>query len=324
MIIPLFNHLFILSNIIKKLFNIRPEIIAHDLHPDYASTRFALEQFTGCTLIAIQHHHAHLASCMAEHGLTGPVLGVILDGTGYGTDQTIWGGEFLLGDYQQFERLAHLRPIPLPGGDQAIREPWRVALSYLLEGGLSADELCPSIDRRSVQVVQQMITRRFQTPMTSSMGRLFDAVAALAGVRQTVSFEGQAAMELEQLATDCQDAEFYPFEIQETNPRVIDFSPMIRAIVEDRHREVSAPVIGRRFHNTLVEVIAEVCSKICQESGVDRIVLSGGCFMNALLTLEVSERLTEQGYFVYRQSRIPTNDGGLALGQLAIASHRQQ
>lgn len=308
----------------QKLFNIRPKLIAHDLHPDYASTRFALEQFSDCTLIPIQHHHAHLASCMAEHGLTGRVLGVILDGTGFGIDQTIWGGEFLLGDYRQFERFAHLRPIPLPGGDRAIREPWRVALSYLLEAGLSSDELCPSIERQAVKVVEQMIQRRFQTPMTSSMGRLFDAVAALARVRQTVSFEGQAAIALEQLATDCQDTASYPYEIHGMSPGVIDFAPMICSIVEDRHRDVSAGVIGRRFHNTLVDVITDVCSQICHESSVDRIVLSGGCFMNALLTVEVSERLTQHGFTVYRQTRIPTNDGGLALGQLAIASHQHQ
>jgi hydrogenase maturation protein HypF len=334
----------------QQLFALEPEVLAHDLHPDYASTRYALEH--AARLVAVQHHHAHMASCMAEHGLVEAVIGVTFDGTGFGTDGAIWGGEFLVGDYWQFRRAAHLRYVGMPGGDQAIREPWRMAVAHLRDArweGALPHARVPPVARRTVE---QMLERRLNTPLTSSAGRLFDAVAALAGVRDRVSYEGQAAMELEWLATGVAPDGAYPFDLVETpltpgpSPRggegrgqssplsppgrgaggegeatlLIDTRPLICAVAQEVGQGIAAALIGRRFHSTLVEVIAAVCSRLRKATGLGAVVLSGGVFLNALLTREVHARLSREGFRVYRHRLVPPGDGGLSLGQLAIAA----
>jgi hydrogenase maturation protein HypF len=308
----------------ERLFAVRPKLLAHDLHPDYASTRYAQERAAadGLTLLAVQHHHAHLASCLAEHGLTEPALGVTFDGTGHGTDGAIWGGEFLVGDYRQFRRGAQLRYVGLPGGDRAVREPWRVALAHLLDAGAGPDLLTGRVPGAALRTVEKMISRGVNTPRTSSAGRLFDAIAALAGVRDRVSYEGQAAVELEWLATDVPDDGAYPFDLTENDgtPLVIDTRPLIRAVVRDVGGGTPAGRIARRFHTTLVEVIAAVCDRLRRATGLDVVALSGGVFLNALLTRETVGRLKRDGFRVYRHRLVPPNDGGLSLGQLAVAA----
>ena len=290
------------------------------------------------SLCPVQHHHAHAASCMVEHGLQGPAIGVTLDGTGFGTDGAIWGGEFLVSDYRQFHRAAHLRYVAMPGGEQAIREPWRMALAHLLDAGCDLRLLSARLPAAALQTLRVMLARRLNTPLTSSMGRLFDAVAALAGVRDRVSYEGQAAMELEWLATGAEPDGSYPFALEGPQERettcdvpngkppaakvVIDTRPLVRAVAEDANRQIDARRIARRFHSTLVELIAGVCGRIRQQTAITAVVLSGGVFMNALLTCETVARLAGEGFEVYRHRLVPPNDGGLSLGQLAIAAAR--
>ncbi len=306
----------------ERLFQLRPEVLVHDLHPDYASTRYAREHAGDRPRLAVQHHHAHLASGMAEHGLNEPLIGVIFDGTGYGTDGTIWGGEFLVGDYLGFRRAAHFRPVAMPGGERAIREPWRMAVSYLADAGEDRSFLSEQASPQALATIERMLERRINAPWTSSAGRLFDAVAAIAGVRGVVSFEGQAAMELEGLAAEWAGEGSYPFEIVEGDALQIDVRPMIRALAADRRRGIGPGVLARRFHRMLVEIIAQICACLRARTGLDGVVLSGGVFLNGLLTAEVGERLTADGFRVYRQRRVPPNDGGLSLGQLAVAAAR--
>lgn len=302
----------------KDLFQFEPSSIAHDLHPDYASTHYARR--TGLPLAPVQHHHAHMASCMAENGLTNEVIGVTFDGLGFGVDGAVWGGEFLVGNYCEFRRAAHFRYVGMPGGDQATREPWRMAVAHLCD----AENRCAEFDTRfaaaDLRVVRQMLERRFNTPMTSSVGRLFDAVASLAGVRDRVSYEGQAAMELEWLASELGECGVYPFEI-ETNSAslIVDTRPMIRAIVADGD---GPRVVARRFHSTLGQIIRAVCERIRLQTKIGDVVLSGGVFMNTLLTSEVAEHLARDGFSVYRHRLVPPNDAGLSLGQVAIAAAR--
>lgn len=306
-----------------RLFSFRPEFLAHDLHPDYMSTRYATEQHASKAL-GVQHHHAHIASCMAEHGLIEPVIGVAFDGTGYGTDGALWGGEFLIGDYRAYRRAAHLRYVPVPGGERAIHEPWRMALAHLVDAGVEPaqfrEQLCP-VARAAVL---RQIERQFSSPPTSSVGRLFDAVAALAGLRHRVTFEGQAAIELEAMASDVSTDVIYPFEIDSGSPLVIDTRPLMVQVAEDLGRDCAPAIIARRFHSTLVEMIACVCSRLADESGLRTVVLSGGVFLNALLTHETVARLTRERFRVFRHQRVPTNDGGLCLGQLAVAAAWQE
>jgi hydrogenase maturation protein HypF len=312
----------------ERLFGVVPELVVHDLHPEYASTRYAQErvQTTRVQHLAVQHHHAHLASCMAEHGLDEPVIGVIFDGTGLGTDGAIWGGEFLVGDYRSFRRAAHLRYVPMPGGEQAIREPWRMAVAHLLDAGKKPDLLADRVGARAVTAAGRMVERRFNAPLTSSVGRLFDAVAALAGIRHRVSYEGQAAMELEWRASDAAPDGNYPFalEAHADGPAGdafrIDTRPLIAAVASDVHNKLCPEHIARRFHSTLVKIIARACRRIREQTGLDVVVLSGGVFMNALLLAEAVERLRADGFRVYRHRQVPPNDGGLCLGQLAIAA----
>ncbi len=319
----------------QQLFAIEPVQIAHDRHPDYASTQYSRTRAQSRTslhedrpfLISVQHHHAHMASCMAEHALTEPVIGVTFDGTGYGTDGAIWGGEFLVGDYWEFRRAGHLRYVGMPGGDQAIREPWRMAVAHLRDAGSTNGEFVSCLPPAELRTIETMLEKGLLTPMTSSAGRLFDAVAALAGLRQRVSYEGQAAMELEWLATGLAESGAYPFELEKVpegeppdETLVVDTRPLICAVALDAERGIPAAIVSRRFHTTMVELIASVCDHIRGSTQLDAVVLSGGVFMNALLTSEANTRLTGDGFRVYRHRLVPPNDGGLSLGQLAIAA----
>jgi hydrogenase maturation protein HypF len=313
----------------ERLFAVRPEAIAHDLHPDYATTRYADERMRhdGTALLVIQHHHAHLASCMAEHELDEPVLGVTFDGTGLGTDGAVWGGEFLLGDYRQFTRVAHLRYVAMPGGEQAIREPWRMAVSHLADAGVQFAPLRARLLPISVRTVERMLERRLNAPSTSSAGRLFDAVAALVGLRDTVSYEGQAAMELEFAAARLGPDGVYPFDLVPPAagnhaPVVVDTRPVIQAVADEVAKGVLPARIARRFHSTMVEVIVAVCNRLRQQTGIGVVALSGGVFLNTLLTSETGSRLVREGFRVYRHRLVPPGDGGLSLGQLAIAAAR--
>ncbi|MBA3297979.1 MAG: carbamoyltransferase HypF, partial [Acidobacteria bacterium] len=309
----------------EGLLRISPTVIAHDMHPDYGSTRYAQDRadVTGAALVAVQHHHAHVASCMAEHGFTDAVIGVAFDGSGYGHDATVWGGEFLVGDAREVRRMAHLRVVALPGGEQAVREPWRMALSHLADAGESFDDLIPHDRHAAAKLLIRMMERRINTPMTSSAGRLFDAVAALAGVRDIVSFEGQAAMDLEWLAATATDDGEYPHDLFTMEGRtVVDTRPMIRAVATDARAGRSGGVIARRFHRGLAAAVANVCSTLAKSSGIDRVVLTGGVFLNGLLTTECTARLERAGLRVFRHRLVPPNDGGLSLGQLVVAAAR--
>jgi hydrogenase maturation protein HypF len=310
----------------EELFSLRPQVVAHDLHADYRSTDYARERAAqdGLKLIPVQHHHAHMASCMAEHGLMEPVIGVTFDGTGLGTDGAVWGGEFLVGGYADFRRAAHLRYVGMPGGDQAIREPWRMALAHLVDAGCDVSLLEDDATAAQLRTVRQMLERRFNTPLTSSAGRLFDAVAALAGVRRRISYEGQAAIELEGLAMMSDDEASYPFEVamEAGGSFIVDTRPLIRAVAEEAQAGVDAASIARRFHTAMAEMIAAVCERIRALTGIDAVVLSGGVFLNVVLTTEATARLEERGFRVFRHRRVPPNDGGLSLGQLAVAAAR--
>ena len=312
-----------LSNL-KHIFRVVPRAAAYDLHPGYMSTRMALASEIEHK-IGVQHHHAHIASCMAENHLQGRVLGVAMDGTGFGTDGTIWGGEFLLADFSGFTRRAHLRNILLPGGDAAVRQPWRMALSYLRDAlgqQIPNKLLCfQGIDERQVALVDAMLMRRIQTVETSSCGRLFDAVAALLGVASEVTFEGQAAIALEAMA-DCGVDQRYDFEIEEGETMILDFRPVIAAMVKDLSRGRRAGEISASFHNTLSAAIGEVCGRIGAADGVNRVCLSGGSFQNLYLLGRTVVELRRRGFGVFLHAQVPANDGGLSLGQAMIANQR--
>ncbi|MGW8312475.1 MAG: carbamoyltransferase HypF, partial [Desulfuromonadales bacterium] len=307
---------------LKSILEVTPELVAHDLHPDYLSTRFALEE-SGLPTIPVQHHHAHLASCLAENGSDGPAIGVIFDGVGYGDDGRIWGGEFLIGDVRSCERVGHFRYQKMPGGDLATREPWRMTLSYLstifgeIPGGVAAFDGIPEPELR---LVGQAMTRNINTPLTSSCGRLFDAIAGLLGLRQKVTFEGQAALELEMSADPLAD-EILPFDLLHQNGQIIfDPTPLVKCIFEENSQGVSPAALAGRFHATLAAMVQEVCEELRTRTSLQQVVLSGGVFQNRLLTEMTLARLTRSGFKIMRHSLVPPNDGGLALGQAVVAA----
>jgi hydrogenase maturation protein HypF len=308
----------------KKLFSIEPKAVAYDLHPEYLSTKYALSM-RGIPAVGVQHHHAHVVSAMAENGLQGEVIGVALDGTNFGDDGTLWGGEFLRAGLSGFQRMAHLKQVPMPGGAMAIREPWRMALSYLLEAfGDKAMELdwVKMRDPHKCAILKRMIERRVNSPLTSSMGRLFDAVSSLVSLRDAVNYEGQAAVELEMTA-DPKAEEEYPFEIRTTEAAlVIDLMEMVRGIVQDLLQGVSPSRISGKFHRTAARLVVETCERIRSQTGLGRVVLSGGVFQNILLLAMVSEGLARRGFQVYTHHLAPANDGGISLGQAVIAHMR--
>jgi hydrogenase maturation protein HypF len=307
----------------EKLYVVKPAVIAADLHPDYLSTQFARE--SGRRVIGVQHHVAHVLACLAENEVAPPVLGVSWDGTGYGPDGTIWGGEFFLVTDERVQRVAHLRPFRLPGGHKAVKQPHRVALGLLYElYGESAFEMNHLAPLRETPVIEmitlkRMLQRRFNSPWTSSMGRLFDAVASLINLRQEVRFEGQAAMELE-FALDgvATDDHYDLLPSAPDMPLVLDWAPVIGGILADVQRGESAGLISAKFHNALVEAMVVVAKKI----NVPRVALSGGCFQNRYLTERAVKRLRSAGFQPYWHQRVPANDGGIALGQV-VAARRQ-
>ena len=306
---------------LEKLLDVTPVVVAHDLHPGYLSTRFAFEE-SGLPPVGVQHHHAHLASCLAENGHDQPAIGVIFDGLGYGADGTLWGGEFLVGDLQAFERAGHFRYVPLPGGDLAARQPWRMALSHLREAygeELPKFPCLTEIPPEELSLVRQALKKGVNVPPASSCGRLFDAVAALLGVRNVASFEGQAAMELEMLA-DPQSAVSYPFGLKMDGALLVfDPRPLVRALVASVTAGEPVSACAGRFHATLAEMVRQVCLVLRARRGINNVALSGGVFQNVLLTTQVRERLERAGFTVLTHSLVPPNDGGIALGQAVVA-----
>jgi hydrogenase maturation protein HypF len=299
----------------EALYRIAPRRVVHDLHPDYASTRYALER--GLPRLAVQHHHAHMASCLAENAVKGEAIGVCFDGMGFGADGTLWGGEFLVGDCRSFRRAAHLGLVPMPGGEQATREPWRMAVAHLRAAGEDPGPIAARVGASALRTVERMIERSFNAPLTSSMGRLFDAVAAIAGVCDTASFEGQGAIRLESLAVevDACGAYAFGFEIPQ-----LDARPVVAEVAREVRGNVPAAVIARRFHAGVASLIARVCERLRSETGIDQVVLTGGVFMNAVLLRESLELLEARGFHAFRHRLVPPNDGGLSLGQLAVAA----
>jgi hydrogenase maturation protein HypF len=317
----------------KHLFRIEPELIAHDLHPDYFSTKYANEQMGKSQYpisnTPIQHHYAHIAACLADNGWTiedGPAIGVAWDGTGYGLDGHIWGGEWFVGDYRGFERVAHLEYLPMPGGDAAVLNPWRLALGYVYALTGEAPAL-PGISEQEARIVQQQVDRRLNTPLTSAVGRLFDTVAALIGVRHSVSYEAQAAIELEMLATrwaktqPALDTQLpYPFEIEGADgSAIVRLRRLLEAIQADVAAGATPGEIGWRFHRTMGEMLLVVCEYISQKTGLRTVALSGGVFQNRLLLSLAVPALEQAGFRVLLHRQVPCNDGGLSLGQAVLA-----
>ena len=289
---------------LQRILETEPKVIAHDLHPDYFSTKWAQER-TGAELVGVQHHHAHIAACMAENHLDGKVIGIALDGTGYGTDGAIWGGEVLVADYLGFERAGHLEYLPLPGGAAAIHEPWRMAVSYLSKHyGKDLEKLelpfLAEMDSRKLAVVLQMMEREINSPRTSSCGRLFDAVAATVGLRGTVNFEAQAAIELEMAARDSTSEAAYPMDLDWQGATwQIGTKPLFDWLLRDIRKQVSVADMSRKFHNGLALVLLDVAERIREKTGLNRVCLSGGCFLNTLLLETMLAELRERSFEVF-------------------------
>lgn len=307
----------------ERLLAVTPAVVAHDLHPDYLSSAYALER-EGVRLIGVQHHHAHLAACLAEHGETGPAVGLIFDGTGYGTDGTVWGGEILVGDLRDVVRVGRLHPVRMPGGEAAVREPWRMACAWLV-AAQGAEPPIPlalqgRIDARRWRAVSQIAASGLSSPVTSSVGRLFDAVAALLGRRAVVTFEGQAATLLE-ASVDPAERGTLPIPVERCDEGLtIDARETIRAIVAQVEAGVPTGVVAARFHNALAGAAAHACAMAAAEADVDIVVLSGGVFQNRVLLERTSRALAGAGLRVLVPERLPPNDGGVSYGQAAVAA----
>ena len=307
----------------KKINEIEPEVIACDLHPDYLSTQYALEQKT-LPVIQVQHHHAHIAACMAENQHKGPVIGLAFDGTGYGADGTIWGGEVLVADEQSFQRVAHLECVPMPGASASIKEPWRMAISYLYHvyGEKIWDldiPLLREISRNKVEITIKMIQKKINAPDTSSLGRLFDGIAALIGVRKQIAFEGQAAMELEMIAS-WPVRRSYEYGWTSRDDHVLSLEPIITGVVSDMEKRVPPAKIAGKFHYTLIRMFSKICCFIRKETNINTAALSGGSFQNNLLLAGLIEHLNEFDFNVLSHRMVPTNDGSISLGQAAVAA----
>jgi len=335
----------------KRLFHLEPELIAHDLHPDYLATKYARELGeSGIKLVPVQHHHAHIASCMADNGLAPPVIGVAFDGTGLGADGRIWGGEFLVADYRDYKRVGHLEYLPLPGGDAAVKRPRRTAVGYILtllgentlnaviatlnevKGKQSQLASIGQVSEVEIEVTKRQIERKINSPLTSSMGRLFDAISALLGIRGEIDYEAQAAVELEMaahsfiIARGLDEAiagnnERYPYRIVAVEGiRIVHLKDLLSAVIEDLRQGVSKGRISVRFHNTVAQMVNEMCHLIADESGVRQVALSGGVFQNRLLLKKTGSLLESSGFQVFTHRQVPCNDGGISLGQAVIAN----
>ena len=319
---------------LERILEIRPEIVAYDLHPDYFSTKWALQQ-SGRELVGVQHHHAHIASCMAENHLEGRVIGFALDGTGYGTDGNIWGGEVLIAGYEDFERAAHFEYVPLPGGAAAIREPWRMAVSCLAHHFgrefLKFDiPFVRQLDKTKVDVLLRMMEQGVNSPLTSSCGRLFDAIAALIGIRQEVNYEAQAAIELEMamassdVASPNEETAYPMVLLPDDGHWIIGTRPLFEALLDDLGRNIPVAAISRRFHRGLVEGFVELAALLRKKTALQRVCLSGGTFHNVYLSERLEARLSESGFEVFTQKEVPSGDGGLSLGQAVVAAAKRR
>ncbi|SMP06038.1 Hydrogenase maturation protein, carbamoyltransferase HypF [Desulfurobacterium pacificum] len=295
-----------------KLFDVEPEVVVSDAHPGYYSTKFAEKRFSD-KLIKVYHHHSHVISCMAENELPigEKVIGLSFDGTGYGVDGSIWGGEFLVAGYTEFERAFHLKYFRLPGGDRAVKEPYRVAVSVLMEAGINPSDVL-NVDIKKISFISQMVEKGVNSPKTSSMGRLFDAVAAILGIRYKVSYHAQAAILLEEVALHSDSEDIYPFELERG---VVDWRPIVRGIVSDFKKGVAVSDIAKKFHNTVVAFSVEVVRDIRNRTGIDRVALSGGVFQNRILSENIEEQLQKSGFTVLTHQVVPPNDAGISLGQ---------
>ncbi|MGI8535576.1 MAG: carbamoyltransferase HypF [Mycobacteriales bacterium] len=306
---------------LTRLLDVDPTVVAHDLHPDYPSTRYALD-LPDVELIGVQHHHAHIASCLADNGVSGPVIGVAFDGVGLGTDGTAWGGEFLLADLAGFSRAAHLAEVVMPGGDAAARQPWRMAAAHLdaaYDGDLPPGLAVAIRQGRRWEQVLSVARAGVNAPLTSSAGRLFDAVSSLLGVRDVITYEGQAAIELEHVA-DSAETGSYLVPVSADPVARVEVAYLIRAVTEDLATGTAVPVIAARFHNALADLVLTVCRRLRELSGRSTVALSGGVFQNALLLSGCLDRLEGAGFEVLTHRQVPPNDGGISLGQAAVAS----
>jgi len=312
-----------------NFFDIPPDIAVVDLHPEYEATKFGKKwaEKNKKPLIEVQHHHAHIASCLADNHLDEKVIGVAWDGTGYGVDGKIWGGEFLIADLENYERKAHLQYIPLPGAEMAVKEPWRMGAVYLYKT-FGKDflklniEFTEKLDTKKWAVVEKMIDKGVNSPETSSIGRLFDAVASILGVKDFITYQGQAAIELEMIAKEI-GKDFYEFDIQEENDiYVINPSGVIGSIIKDIKSKVNIDAISMKFHISLAEMIVKISSLLRKETGIDKICLSGGVFQNMILRKETTKKLLKEKFEVYNHAKLPPNDGGISAGQAAIAMKR--
>jgi hydrogenase maturation protein HypF len=311
----------------KGIFHIKPEVLAFDMHPDYFSTQYAIDyaHSNGCSLIPVQHHHAHLAGCMLENNLKKRVIGVIFDGTGYGADGRIWGGEWLIGDYKGFTRAAYLKYTAMPGGDMVVEEPWRMAISYLHNayGGKMPDIGFVKKYRSKIQPVAAMIENGINSPFSSSMGRLFDGVAALLGICEAGTYDAQPAMELEYAALSSCKRDNYPAGIEDNGSCcIVDTGSIIRAIVEDIVRGTDKADIALKFHFTVVNTTVKICCIIRDKTGLNDVVLSGGVFQNKIILQESIKKLISGGFSVHFNRQYPCNDGGISFGQMAVAIYK--
>jgi hydrogenase maturation protein HypF len=324
-----FEHMLFLY---KDLFRFKPKFVAHDMHPDYYSTRYAEKlkaDENGIILIPIQHHHAHIVSCIAENEIKPPAIGIAFDGTGYGLDGAIWGGEFLLSDYTSMRRLAHLEYIPIPGGDASIKKPYRMAISYLqtlLGENVFHEKLkfLESIEKFEIDLIKTQIKKRINSPVTSSAGRLFDAVSAIAGVRNEIDYEAQAAIEFEMIGSETHyKGDLYPFQITAQNGiKTVLLRDLFLNIIYDIKNNMPKSEISAKFHHSIASMISHMCKILCLETGINQVALSGGVFQNRLLlrlTLKYLEK-TDLNVFFHRE--VPCNDGGVSLGQAVIANCR--
>jgi hydrogenase maturation protein HypF len=312
----------------KRLFRIEPEIIACDLHPEYLPSKYAqnLAVEKKLPLVTVQHHQAHIVSCLVENKVEGPVIGVAFDGVGYGTDGAIWGGEFLTADWHGFRRAGQFEYVPMPGGAAAIKKPYRMALGYLytLLGDVALpDTLSQKLNSTEAVIIKKQLQQKVNCPLTSSVGRLFDAVAAVAGVRQEIDYEAQAAIELEMLTPDSIDEnklQVYPFCIEvESGMRIIRLAELFQAVIEDVRNRVAVSKISAKLHNTVAKITVKMCQDIAQETGLRQVALSGGVFQNRLLLRLTRRQLEKAGFQVFTHHLVPTNDGGIALGQAVVA-----
>jgi hydrogenase maturation protein HypF len=308
---------------LERLLGVRPTVVAHDLHPDYRSTRWAraFAAAGGRVAMGVQHHHAHVAACLIEHGRSGPAVGVAYDGTGCGPDGASWGGEVLLCDLAGFVRLGHLRPLALPGGEAAIREPWRLAVAALVDAGEALTPLSRIEAERRDAVAR--LALRGTTPRATGAGRWFDAVASLCGVRDVASYEGQAAIELEGIA-DPDETGSYAFAVDTPSgaPFSVDLRPVVRQIVADVRCGAPASVVSARFHETVARLVLDGCTRARDQGAPPVMALTGGCFANRRLSERVKTLAEADGFQVLLHRRVPAGDGGIALGQAAVAAYR--